>query len=91
MTWILRTYHRATDELLSEQPLSPYLSNVVGIVDGNEVFVDYDNDGSSVAVADVLRQVIADFDALDYRKQRAVNVHELIERLRKVANGARSD
>jgi len=36
-------------------------------------------DGQRVAA---VRQIVAGFDALDPRKQRAVNVHDLIDRLR---------
>jgi len=31
-----------------------------------------------------LKRIVAEFDALDYRKQRAVNVHALVERLRSI-------
>jgi hypothetical protein len=33
-----------------------------------------------------VRQLIAEFDALDYCKQRAVNVHELVEQLREAVS-----
>lgn len=81
--WFFRAYNKRNGDLREELPLNPFGANPIPLLrSGVAGFVEFDADPGYDDRLACIRQVLLDFEDLDYRKKRAVSAEELAREIR---------